>query len=70
MKKHIPNSLTLLNLFSGCCGIVACMQHQYTLVPIFIGISLLADFLDGRQVTINFPIEQQEVQTKFELLTN
>ncbi len=30
----------------------------------------LADFLDGRQVTINFPIEQQEVQTKFELLTN
>ena len=47
MEKHIPNSLTLLNLFSGCCGIVACLQHQYTLVPIFIGISLLADFLDG-----------------------
>ena len=47
MKKHIPNSLTLLNLFSGCCGIVACMQHQYYLVPIFISISLLADFLDG-----------------------
>ncbi len=47
MKKHIPNSLTLLNLFSGCCGIVACLQHQYTLVPIFIGISLLADFLGG-----------------------
>ncbi len=47
MKKYIPNSLTLLNLFSGCCGIVACLQHQYTLVPIFIGISLLADFLDG-----------------------
>lgn len=47
MKKHIPNSLTLLNLFSGCCGIVACSQHQYSLVPIFIGISLLADFLDG-----------------------
>lgn len=47
MKKHIPNSLTLLNLFSGCCGIVACMQGEYKLVPIFIGISLLADFLDG-----------------------
>lgn len=47
MKKHIPNSLTLLNLFSGCCGIVACMQHQYMLVPVFIGISLVADFLDG-----------------------
>lgn len=47
MVKHIPNSLTLLNLFSGCCGIVACLQQQYNLVPIFIGISLLADFLDG-----------------------
>lgn len=47
MKKHIPNSLTLLNLFTGCCGIVACLQQQYYLVPVFIGISLLADFLDG-----------------------
>jgi len=47
MKKHIPNSLTLLNLFSGCCGIIACLQNQYKLVPVFIGISLLADFLDG-----------------------
>ncbi len=47
MKKHIPNSLTLLNLFSGCCGIVACMQGRYNLVPIFILISLIADFLDG-----------------------
>lgn len=47
MIKHIPNSLTLLNLFSGCCGIVACMQNECKLVPVFIGISLLADFLDG-----------------------
>jgi CDP-diacylglycerol---serine O-phosphatidyltransferase len=47
MVKHIPNSLTLLNLFSGCCGIVACLQNDYKLVPLFIGISLLADFLDG-----------------------
>lgn len=47
MKKHIPNSLTLLNLFSGCCGIIACLQDSFELVPVFIGISLLADFLDG-----------------------
>jgi len=47
MKKHIPNSLTLLNLFSGCLGILACFQQQYKLVALFIGISLLADFLDG-----------------------
>ena len=47
MKKHIPNSLTLLNLFSGCCGIVACLNNQFLYVPIFIAISLIADFLDG-----------------------
>lgn len=47
MKKHVPNSLTLLNLFFGCLGIVACFKHEYTLVALFIGLSLLADFLDG-----------------------
>lgn len=47
MKKHLPNAFTLLNLFSGCCAIIACLQDNFTLVPIFIGISLFADFLDG-----------------------
>lgn len=47
MKKHIPNIFTLTNLFSGCLGILACHQEQYKLVALFIGISLLADFLDG-----------------------
>ncbi len=47
MKKHIPNSLTLLNLLTGCLGILACLQHHYTLVPVFIAVSLIADFLDG-----------------------
>jgi CDP-diacylglycerol--serine O-phosphatidyltransferase len=47
IKNHVPNSITLINLFSGCCGIIACLQSQYKLVPIFIAISLIADFLDG-----------------------
>src|SRR4051812_35201657 len=47
MKKHIPNALTLLNLFSGCIGIAACFNNRVTLVPLFIGIALVADFLDG-----------------------
>ncbi|MBK9328447.1 MAG: CDP-alcohol phosphatidyltransferase family protein [Sphingobacteriales bacterium] len=47
MKKHLPNSLTLLNLFFGCLGIVACSKHEYNLVALFIGLALLADFLDG-----------------------
>ncbi len=47
MKRHIPNILTLLNLFSGCCAVVCILNGQYTEGAIFIGISLLADFLDG-----------------------
>lgn len=47
MKKHIPNSLTLLNLFSGCLGIIHCLNGQYKEVPLFIFVSLVADFLDG-----------------------
>ena len=47
MKKHIPNFLTLLNLFCGCCAIVSILDGQYTEGAIFIGISLIADFLDG-----------------------
>ena len=47
MKKHIPNILTLLNLFCGCCAIVSILNGQYTEGAIFIGISLIADFFDG-----------------------
>ncbi len=47
MKKHIPNTLTLLNLFCGCCSIVCILNGQYTEGAIFTGISLGADFLDG-----------------------
>ena len=47
MKKHIPNILTLLNLFCGCCAMVCILNGQYTEGAIFIGVSLIADFLDG-----------------------
>ncbi len=48
MKKHIPNALTLLNLVCGCLGIIACFTPERAVfVPLFIGIALLADFLDG-----------------------
>lgn len=47
MKAHIPNSLTILNLIAGIVGIYACATSNYMLVPICMGVSLLADFLDG-----------------------
>jgi CDP-diacylglycerol--serine O-phosphatidyltransferase len=47
IKQHIPNSLTLLNLFCGCCGIILCLNGQDNIVPFLIFTALLADFLDG-----------------------
>lgn len=47
MIRHIPNTLTLLNLFFGCVGIYACATSNYQLVPYCMAASLLADFLDG-----------------------
>jgi CDP-diacylglycerol--serine O-phosphatidyltransferase len=39
--------LTLLNLLSGCLALVFTLQGNLIVVPILIGISMLADFLDG-----------------------
>ncbi|HUH75196.1 MAG TPA: CDP-alcohol phosphatidyltransferase family protein [Chitinophagales bacterium] len=47
MIRHIPNSLTLINLFFGSIGVFACATSNYKIVPICIAISLIADFLDG-----------------------
>lgn len=62
MKNHIPNALTLLNLFCGCCTIISVFNGQYTEAAIFTGISLLADFLDGfvaRQLGVSSPLGVQ-----------
>ena len=47
MVKSIPNAITLLNLFSGCIGVVAAFNWNLGIVFYCLGISLIADFLDG-----------------------
>lgn len=47
MIKHIPNTITLINLFSGCMAIVYALEGRYLWVLILIAVALLADFLDG-----------------------
>lgn len=47
IKKHIPNSITLLNLFSGFCAILlASMGHTVAAVWMM-GAAILFDFCDG-----------------------
>lgn len=47
MKKHIPNILTLGNVFFGCVAVVSVFYHMPKLTLWSIGICLLLDFLDG-----------------------
>jgi CDP-diacylglycerol---serine O-phosphatidyltransferase len=47
LKKHIPNFITTLNLFSGCVGIIFAMQSQLEYAAYFIAIAALFDFMDG-----------------------
>ena len=47
MKKHIPNFITTLNLFSGCIGIIIALQYRIDYAAYFIAIAAFFDFLDG-----------------------
>lgn len=47
MKKHIPNFITTLNLFSGCTGIIVALTYRIDYAAYFILIAAAFDFLDG-----------------------
>jgi CDP-diacylglycerol---serine O-phosphatidyltransferase len=47
VKKHIPNILTLLNLFCGCCALVAILSLELKTTFILLCISAFCDFFDG-----------------------
>lgn len=47
MKKHIPNLITLFNVFCGCCAIVNVSENQMLVAIVWLGIGMLADFMDG-----------------------
>lgn len=47
MKKHIPNAVTCLNLFSGCLGIVFAFQGELKSASYAILAAAILDFLDG-----------------------
>lgn len=47
MRKHIPNSITSLNLFSGCIAIVMAFQGAFIWVVFWVIIAAVFDFFDG-----------------------
>lgn len=47
MKKHIPNAITSMNLFSGCIAIVMAFQGAFIWVVFWVIIAAAFDFFDG-----------------------
>ena len=47
MKRHIPNFITLLNLFSGCIALVFVAQGDYPNAFIFVCLGIFFYFFDG-----------------------
>lgn len=47
ITSRIPNTLTCLNLFSGCVATVMAFQFKYDLALLFIIVGAVFDFFDG-----------------------
>lgn len=47
MKKHIPNLITLLNVFCGCVATVFAVLNRLEIAAIFVALGIFFDFFDG-----------------------
>jgi len=47
MKRHIPNFITLLNVFCGCIASVFAVMNQLEIAAIFVFLGIFFDFFDG-----------------------
>jgi CDP-diacylglycerol--serine O-phosphatidyltransferase len=47
IKKHVPNTITLLNLFCGCVALVSIAKGDFYGGFIFVCLGIFLDFFDG-----------------------
>jgi CDP-diacylglycerol--serine O-phosphatidyltransferase len=47
IKKHIPNLITLINLFCGCIAVVFVSEANYEMAFYFVCLGIFFDFFDG-----------------------
>ncbi|MEB8344591.1 CDP-alcohol phosphatidyltransferase family protein [Flavobacteriaceae bacterium KMM 6898] len=47
MKRHIPNIITLLNVFCGCIAVVFAVGNDLEMAALFVFIGIFFDFFDG-----------------------
>lgn len=47
IKKHIPNTITLINLFCGCIALVFASRLNFEMAFLFVCLGIFFDFFDG-----------------------
>lgn len=47
MKQHIPNILTLLNLFCGSIAVILAINNNFVATALFVFLGIFFDFFDG-----------------------
>jgi len=47
IKKHIPNFITLLNVFCGCLAVIFAVKNQLEIAAFFVFLGIFFDFFDG-----------------------
>lgn len=47
LKKHIPNTITLMNLFCGCIALDFAAKNQFEMAFLLVCIGIFLDFFDG-----------------------
>jgi CDP-diacylglycerol--serine O-phosphatidyltransferase len=47
IRKHVPNAITLLNLFCGCIAVVFAFSHDFKMAFLFVCLGIFLDFFDG-----------------------
>lgn len=59
IRHHIPNAVTLLNLFSGCIAILFAVEGNFVIAAFFVFLGIFFDFFDGllaRKLKVQSPL--------------
>lgn len=62
IRRHIPNTITALNLFAGCVGVVFALRGQLEAAAYCVAVSGIFDFFDGmaaRALRVSSPIGKE-----------
>ncbi|MFP4845656.1 CDP-alcohol phosphatidyltransferase family protein [Winogradskyella sp. PE311] len=59
LKRHIPNIVTLLNLFCGCIAVIFAVYGNFLVAAFFVFLGIFFDFFDGllaRKLNVQSPL--------------